>query len=64
MRQGTDRSAGSSFGIGSILLNKCTGETWLLLTHKSGDETKFRWYVIKRDEREAGFLYQKPPKAR
>ena len=39
---------------GAILLNKCTGETWLLVTTGvRGADTASRWYPIKVENVEA-----------
>lgn len=44
----------SSVGMGSILLNKCTGDSWLLLPRKQEDGgTAMRWTPIKRVDTEA-----------
>lgn len=53
-----------SMGLGSILLNKCTGEAWLLLTSKVSDgTTAFRWFPIKVGDGEAGLPSTQPMSA-
>ena len=51
-------------GVGSILLNKCTGEAWLLMTRQVSDgATAFRWFPIKVGDGEAGWPSTQPTSA-
>ena len=51
----------TEMGLGSILLNKCTGETWLLMLHKRGGEgSAIRWFPITAEKSEAAFPAPQP----
>jgi hypothetical protein len=38
--------------IGAILVNRCTGDTWLLVSNLQGGNTTVRWYPISRAQGE------------
>lgn len=43
------QNANASAPEGTILLNKCTGETWLLITVNTGSGTSMGWHPIPVD---------------
>lgn len=50
----TEQSSTTTLGMGSILLNKCTGQAWLLMVRKLDDGTSaMRWMAIKVGDGEA-----------
>jgi hypothetical protein len=59
------RGESMAFGVGSILLNKCTGEAWVLMMREASDGgTAVRWLPIKVGDGEAGWRNNQPNSTR
>ena len=47
-------SKSSFLAVGAILINRCTGDTWLLFPYKGGPQPAVKWFPLERERSRAG----------